>query len=294
MGLVAGVLGPSTLVTALAYYFAWRREEAFAGYFGIDPGLLGFTTSEYLLRSVDALVVPITALMLAVFAVLAVRVVIGPRTESLYVPLVAGAAGLLALLVGLALALGHPVTSRAIYLQALALGVGALLIVFALARWPGAESGAVAALTLVGVAVAIVSLFWATAEYADSRGLRLARQLAADVRVNPGAVIFSKVDLGIDTKGPGSGARRDCEAIQVTRSKGSAYPFEYRGFTLLVHSAGRYFLTATETFGHWDPRFDSVFVLDDDANIRVQLERGVEYHDKEAESTFAGRPAFTC
>jgi hypothetical protein len=31
--LAAGILGPATLVTALAYYFGWRREREFAGYF---------------------------------------------------------------------------------------------------------------------------------------------------------------------------------------------------------------------------------------------------------------------
>ena len=61
LGLIAGIVAPATLLTALAYYFGWRRERAFAGYFGIDPSVLGFSTSDYILRSVDALFVPVSA-----------------------------------------------------------------------------------------------------------------------------------------------------------------------------------------------------------------------------------------
>ena len=56
-----------TLITALAYYFGYRREQAFADFFGIDPSALGFTTNDYVLRSVDALFVPVTVVLLVAF-----------------------------------------------------------------------------------------------------------------------------------------------------------------------------------------------------------------------------------
>jgi hypothetical protein len=40
VGLVAAVVAPTTLITALAYYFGYRRERAFAGFFGIDVSAL--------------------------------------------------------------------------------------------------------------------------------------------------------------------------------------------------------------------------------------------------------------
>jgi len=40
-GLIVAVVAPVTLITALAYYFGYRREAAFAGYFGINPSALG-------------------------------------------------------------------------------------------------------------------------------------------------------------------------------------------------------------------------------------------------------------
>ena len=48
------LLPPATLA-AIAYYFAVKRQQTLALYFGIDPSVLGFTTEDYLLRSGDAL-----------------------------------------------------------------------------------------------------------------------------------------------------------------------------------------------------------------------------------------------
>ena len=60
-GLVRSVVAPATLISGIAYYFGWRREQAFAGYFGIDASLLDFSSTDYVIRSVDALFVPLLA-----------------------------------------------------------------------------------------------------------------------------------------------------------------------------------------------------------------------------------------
>ena len=67
VGLVAAVIAPTTLITALAYYFGYRRERAFAGFSGIDVSALNFTTTDYVLRSVDALFVPAVVVLLVAF-----------------------------------------------------------------------------------------------------------------------------------------------------------------------------------------------------------------------------------
>jgi hypothetical protein len=56
IGLVAAIVAPTTLITGLARYFGHRRERAFASFFGIDVSALDFSTTDYVLRSVDALV----------------------------------------------------------------------------------------------------------------------------------------------------------------------------------------------------------------------------------------------
>ena len=52
------VIAPTTIITALAFYFGWTLTNARASYFGIDASALGFSTQDYLLRSADALFVP--------------------------------------------------------------------------------------------------------------------------------------------------------------------------------------------------------------------------------------------
>ena len=296
---LVGVVAPTTLLVALAYYFGWRREEAFAGYFGVDPALLELSTDEYVLRSVDALFAPVVALLLVAFCALAIHALLADRIESDYTAPVVFFVGLAALAVGLALAVGHPVSSRAIYVQALGLGVGAALIVYALAHWRGLQTttSSLTAMSFVAAGVVIVSLFWATAEYADDRGLQTARRLARNIDVSPQAVVYSKVDLGIDPRGDGSGAVRGCEAIKMTQTRKSAYRYRYGGFRLLAHSAGKYFVTPTHGKGKpWDPDVSAVFVLPDDDTIRIELLRGRDYRAESRESTFAGaqRTAFTC
>jgi hypothetical protein len=299
VAVLVGIVAPTTLLVALAYYFGWRREEAFAGYFGVDPALLQLSTDEYVLRSVDALFVPVVALLLVAFCALAIHALLADRIESDYSAPVMFFVGLAALAVGLALAVGHPVSARAIYVQALGLGVGAALIVYALAHWRGLQTttSSLTAMSFVAAGVVIVSLFWATAEYADDRGLQTARRLARNIDASPQAVVYSKVDLGIDPMGVGSGAVRACAAIQETQTRKSAYRYRYGGFRLLAHSAGKYFVTPTHGNGKpWDPAVSAVFVFPDDDNIRIELLRGTAYPEESRESTFAGaqRPAFTC
>ena len=108
-GLIVAVVAPVTLITALAYYFGYRREEAFAGYFGIDPSTLGFTTNDYVLRSVDALFVPVTVLLLVAFGAVFLHALAGDRFERVELRPVAVVVGLCALILGIALLAGKPI-----------------------------------------------------------------------------------------------------------------------------------------------------------------------------------------
>src|SRR5215471_16050550 len=58
--ILGGVVAPTTLLTALLYYFGWSHAYWFCNYFGVNSTVLGFTTTDYLMRSVDALFVPMT------------------------------------------------------------------------------------------------------------------------------------------------------------------------------------------------------------------------------------------
>jgi hypothetical protein len=293
VALLGAVVAPATLVTALAYYFGWRRERAFAGYFGIDSSVLGFSNSDYVLRSVDALFVPFAVVLLVVFAVLCLHVLVADRVARFDVAPLAAAAGLGAIAIGIALAVGHPIAASHGYLQALGPGVGAILVAYSVNRWRPRAGGAAGA-AYVGIAIALVSAFWATAEYADTRGRSEAERLARNLGVDPQVSVFSRSNLNIDT-GEGSAAANGCPALKLTKARRGAYPYRYDGFVLLLRSNGKLFLTPEPAFDVWDAKFDPIFVLPDDGSIRIQLKRGGAYPAKQLEgTTHPFQPLFTC
>ena len=301
-GAIVAVIAPVTLITALAYYFGYRREEAFAGYFGIDPGALGFTTNDYVLRSVDALFVPITVLLLVAFAAVFVHALAGDRFERVNLAPIAAVAGLCALILGIALLAGGPLAHNYAYLQALGPAVGVTLLLYALARSRSVSRHGLGAAVSIGIAVVLVSLFWAAGDYASTRGRADARQLARDITVLPSVTIFSKDDLDINPSAPGGGQRQPvgpgggCPLLTAHRLRTGTYPFVYRGFTLLLQSGGNYFLTPTpvDAGTPWRPANQAVFVIPADGNIRVELMRGTHYAHTPVSETAGPHPVFTC
>lgn len=104
--------------------------------------------------------------------------------------------------------------------------------------------------------------------------------------------IFSKENLNIR---PVEFGDPNCAPVFVTRSRSAAYAYKYEGFTFLLRSGGRYFVTVTPAYPEhaWQP-YEPVLVIPEDAAIRVQLVRGADYAPTPAEATAAGRLAFTC
>ncbi|GIF85624.1 hypothetical protein Cba03nite_69730 [Catellatospora bangladeshensis] len=57
----------AALFTALLYYFGWARSEAQARAFGADASVFDMSTTDYLLRSIDVLFIPIFILLVAFY-----------------------------------------------------------------------------------------------------------------------------------------------------------------------------------------------------------------------------------
>ncbi|MFZ3559951.1 hypothetical protein [Streptomyces sp. BH055] len=103
--LFGAVVAPTTFVTALLYYFGWHHAYWFFDYFGVNSTLLGFSTFDYLMRSLDGLFVPMivtAAIGLLAFwghDMLRARLAAGHRPALLRraVPVLAGIGFLLAL-----------------------------------------------------------------------------------------------------------------------------------------------------------------------------------------------------
>src|SRR3954447_20652268 len=67
---VLSVVSPLAAGTVLLFYFGWVRTKYEAAALGYDWKILEFTTSDYVLRSVNVLSLPLVALLVLMLAVL--------------------------------------------------------------------------------------------------------------------------------------------------------------------------------------------------------------------------------
>jgi hypothetical protein len=67
VGLIAA---PATLVSALVYWLGFELVDARSAYFGIGTGVLGYSTTDYLVRGAEAGVVPLFVLFTAALVVI--------------------------------------------------------------------------------------------------------------------------------------------------------------------------------------------------------------------------------
>lgn len=280
--LVALVAAPTTILAAFAFFFGWTFTNARTSYFGIDPSTLGFSTQDYLLRSTDALFVPLgTMLVLGLLAVglhaVAKAALTDPRRQpavrrTAHGALVAGAVlfaiGVVAVFEPL------PFSSRSL-VPPVSLGVGVALLAYGLhvlrpldAPQPKRASGALLARPLSpSLAATLVTLlvglsgFWAASRYAESLGISRAKRLAATIDSRPRVEVFAPRRLHIAARG-----------VIEHRLSGadSAYRYSYSGLRLLVRSGGRYFLLPEG----WSRRKGAAIVLSDTPALRFEFGAG--------------------
>jgi hypothetical protein len=271
--IVGAVVAPTTLVTGLALYFGVVRTNTQAAFFGIDGSLFGFSAQEYLLRSPDALFVPLGATFVA--GLLGVRAhafvdsLLARRWEPKLMrqgTLVAAAMGAALFAVGAGATFWSWPASVHVLFPPLALCTG--ITVFAYAGWvrrrtaddraSAQEPGWVPATTVVLVAlVVVIGMFWATSEYARALGRGRAEAVVAALPRRSEVVLHSRQALGLS--GPG--------VVETVAGADAAYPYRYTGLQLLVRTGGKYFLIPTE----WDREKGVVMVVPDDDQTRLDV-----------------------
>jgi hypothetical protein len=276
---LAGILAPTTAITALLLYFGYVGTRARFAYFGVYLDLAGLSNQDLMLYGLEVLYVPAALILLAVLLATAGHGAMTWLVTSRDHRRVAlGAAGFLVIAGVLLLARGTiglllfrvsraeiPGTS------ALSLTLGPLLIAYGgwaaarvlsrpsagrFATWWTAPA-IVRLRRLFAVAVtglALVGLFWAANTFASAFGRGRAIDDALDLPSRPEVVLDTKeplVDLppGITESGlPGE------------------YKHRYTGLRLLIAAGGRLFLVPAE----WSDRPRTVVVPYDD-EIRLQL-----------------------
>lgn len=273
---ITRVVAPASLLTAILYYFGYIRERALFGYFGIDLESLRFSTTDYLVRSVGTIFVPIgTVLLFGFFALAGHHLLIPVLTRAADKWRNAAWAGIAIISIVL---LGVGVNGLEQFMDLdllplvspIALGAGAFLFEYAVYTaaiyMPLSEQQQDVLSTtknlrrVLIVALMLVSAFWATATIAQQRGNAVAQAIGASLPVQPEAIVYSLQRLQIT--GPG---------VKVTRlsGTGAAFVYRYDGLRPLVHSGGHWFLLPA---GWTHTNGATVIILPDTTSgIRVDL-----------------------
>jgi hypothetical protein len=274
------IIGPTTAVTALLFYFGRQHAAAFFGYFGVNFTVLDLTPNDFLVRSADGLFVPIAlAALCGLVGLWAHRLFVyrfarrSRRTGLRVTALVAGATG--AVLVGVALLsvlTGAQPLRQVPEAGGLSLSIGVLLLVYGIrlarlgwgededtrtSRTPGigmAEWGAAFVLVTIG-------LFWAVSSYAGGVGRGRALDLLERMPGWPDAVVFSERSLSLDVPGVVEVPCVDAEEAEV------AYGFRYDGLKLVQQAGDHYLLLPAE----WTPETGVAVLLPRTDDVRLEF-----------------------
>lgn len=289
LGTLGAVL---TAVTAVMFYFGWQRSAVQAREMSIDVSLFGFTSQDYILRSISALYIPLLVIAALVLGWLWVhaRVVGFVRSAALADPTrrdraarwsrylavgfgaVAVACVLFALLAG-STAPPAPVVWLATQLRARQWVVPMVLVVATLTSayawwfhrrlrpperiertlWPSLLA------TVLVAGTVTLGVFWMLEEYASAVGRGYARQLGASVGSLARAVVISPYPLGVDAP----------NVQEEILDDGATPLYRTTGLRLLARSGGKVILV----HDGWAPGVGTVVVLPDSEALTWQFSR---------------------
>ncbi len=272
---ISQLLFASGVVTAILYYFGYVRERELFSYFGVPIGALDFTTSDYVLRSAQAVFAPLLTLFLLATVGLAVHEVVMTRRGDLSgqgwrLGWVTAAGTALALLcVGAIGAFAHSLIAGPV-LSAIALGTGALLMDYSAwmasvdAELPTPVHEALDRSRLprrmLLTALAVLAAFWWTLNVATANGRAAAQAIQRSLEWRGEAVVLTDARLAISGHGL---------TIEPVAPQPSRYAYRYEGFRVLLHTGDQWILLPRG----WTPENgDSVVLLPETAAaVRVEV-----------------------
>jgi hypothetical protein len=275
--LVQRIIAPTTILAALAYYFGRQFTYARASYFGIDVSVLGLSAQDYVLRSADALFVPLGALVLVGLACVyghmwIRRRIIDARFHRPISVLSHGlrAVGALVLALGIYGAFVDFPFPVYYLIPPLCPAVGVLLLAYGSYLYREAStdfhtrngSTTLAISKVLLGAFILLSLFWTASDYATALGNGRARQVAERLSMQPATTILSAKRLLIS--GPGVREQR-------INDSSSAYHYRYDGLRLLLRSGGHYFLIPDS----WSRSRGAVIMLPESGDVRLEFKPGL-------------------
>jgi hypothetical protein len=280
--LISTMIAPTTLVTALLFYFGWVRTNTLFQYFGVEANMLRYSTSDYLLRSVEASFIPMGAVIILTLAAFGAHQIVkvallktssrGRRRFAIATATL-GAAAVIRGLIGIAV---PSIAARDFLVSPVCLGLGALLSVYAATLWqrshptdrainaqgPQFWASVTPTRVLTGLIV-VMSLFWATTEYAQAVGRGLATAIVHDLDRRPAVVLYSRQPLLLE-----SPVKLDV----LPDPSGNGYRYRYSGLRLLTESSGRVILLPDD----WQRNKGPAIVLEENG-LRLEMYPGSGY-----------------
>lgn len=279
--IIGAVTSQTAVIGALLFYFGWVRTHAFADYFGIDPTLVSYGTTDYVLRSVNVAFPPlIGAACVALIMLGAHRAFILPMLERskrngtwhilrrLIVTAQVSATAVVALVaIGVLLPAQFGVPLGMIL--PLSLIAATVLIGYAkhlLVKYPALHTrmlartgnGSFRLQKLVLSTVGLLAVLWAVALYANQIGTQLATTLAARLSAEPAVTLYSTDRIAIS--GPGV-------QIAEINEPGTKYHFQYNGTRLLARSDDKFLLIPV----NWQRGQDRIFLVRDNESVRIDI-----------------------
>jgi hypothetical protein len=252
--ILGSVVAPTTLLTALMYYFGRQAYAGLLWYFGSDVTVLDLTVQDYLNNSVAGFIPPLiaaagaTLLALWMHQLLMEALPTGVRRIVLRVLIPAAAiAGIIMVSLALADFATGPVFPAAFPEgRGLSLSVGVLLLCYAVQllrpiiaarrpmQAPRRAPGAVAVAEWGAVFILVsVGLFWAVGTYAIGVGIDYAQQFERSLGTRPDVVVYSEKRLSLQAPGIQEVTCQDPDA---------AYRFRYDGLKLTLQAGNQYLL----------------------------------------------------
>lgn len=282
VGALLVFVSQTVVITGLLYYFGWVRAYADFGYFGVDTSLLGYTTADYVLRSVDSSFPLLTGLILVALSLLGLHrwVLVHAVSAPANTPAGTVLSGFVSTAPFVGAALAAVVLVRLFFPDEIGWPRGlALPLMLVSAVGLLGYSGNLRSLrrsalgrkqedrsfgsqarvrAVVLVALGLLGILWWLTLYANQVGHRIAVNTVASLQGEPEIIVYSSDRIAI--AGPGI-------VVDEIRQMGSKYRYRYSGLRLLVQAGGKYILIPVG----WKKGRDSVFLVQVDGTIRLDI-----------------------
>lgn len=265
----SSILAPTTVLTALLFYFGTQHANAFCRWFGVHYSVLGLSVPDYLVRASDGMTVPVTAVAATGLATLWTYRLLETRlSPRLWRTLLHRAVPVLALagiaLVGLGLTglLVPSLLYRFPGLPGLCIAVG--FVLFPLADRlhqirTGRRSSPAAAVVQWTFTFVLVTVgaFWSVTDYSAAVGELRAYEYEVALPTMADTALFSSKDLGLRARG-----------VRMTACVADArYRFRYDGLVLVLQSNGTSLLLPRE----WNRSDGVAILLPNSADTRLEF-----------------------